>query len=170
VNVHEILRLRKGDEVTVSVIVRTEPINQFSPDDSVSVTVRMSLERLDRVIAALEGQVGNAPSTMHKGFQYPAGIVGPVPSLDQARLLSQILTERRQQDAQWGGTAHDDSNTVADWARFIGRQMNALLDTTRKDVPISMTELGTRNSRFIKIAALCMAALESYGRQGWKEL
>ena len=36
-------------------------------------------------------------------------------------LWADILQERRAQDAQWGGPAHDDEHTEEDWVSFIDK-------------------------------------------------
>ena len=76
--------------------------------------------------------------------------------LDAAAVLSQpiadVLAERARQDAQWGGPSHDDQHDPVDWSHFIEEQAY----WGREQDP---------RRRFIKIAALAVAAIESIDRK-----
>lgn len=63
-----------------------------------------------------------------------------------------IRAERARQDEQWGGPEHDDEHTPWDWARLIECQT----DWGREKDPWC---------RFVKIAALAVAAIESIERK-----
>ncbi len=67
-------------------------------------------------------------------------------------IFEEIKAERKRQDAQWGGADHDDSHSFDDWLRYIQRQSERF----RSD---------HKRARFVKIAALAVAALESIDRR-----
>lgn len=67
-------------------------------------------------------------------------------------VIDEVLAERRRQDEQWGGRHHDDDHIWADWWTFIQRQRRL------------MGVRGSARERFIKIAALAIAAVESHDR------
>lgn len=69
-------------------------------------------------------------------------------------IYKEVEAERQKQDEQWGGPEHDDKHDPRDFVQFILYQ-------------ISLTNLGTAVSwrkRFIKIAALAVAAVERLDR------
>ena len=72
-------------------------------------------------------------------------------------IISEVLAERRRQDEQWGGPAHDDLHDAGDWGAYIRHQLKRL-------VGVNYAESFARE-RFIKIAALGMAAAESLTRK-----
>lgn len=81
----------------------------------------------------------------------------------QIHALRDVLWERAQQDQQHGGPAHDDTHTVEDWLGFMeaqamkvphGRVMNGN----------SVEPRDVCRERFVKIAALAIAAIESHDR------
>ncbi len=39
----------------------------------------------------------------------------------QRRIAREIFAERRRQDRQWGGIAHDDQHSASDWCAFMVR-------------------------------------------------
>lgn len=69
-------------------------------------------------------------------------------------VLNEIVKERENQDAQWGGSSHDDEHSSEDFAFFIELQLlkcqKGKNDQTRE--------------RLIKIAALAVAAIQSIDR------
>lgn len=70
------------------------------------------------------------------------------------RAFADILLERGRQDEQWGGPQHDDTHNEDDWAGFIEYQV-------RK---VNMSD-GPERERFVKIAALAVAAIQSLDRK-----
>lgn len=70
------------------------------------------------------------------------------------KIIEEIKAERAAQDAQWGGPEHDDEHGMDDFAWFISRQLDKC-DYGRG--------AGVRK-RLVKIAALAVAACESYDR------
>jgi hypothetical protein len=67
--------------------------------------------------------------------------------------LGEILDERLRQDSKWGGPSHDDHHTPDDWEQFIYDRIRRL-----------PSEKPFRH-RMIEIAALAIAAVESYDRK-----
>jgi len=77
-------------------------------------------------------------------------------SIDQqTSVFLEVIQERKRQDRQWGGPAHDDTHDVLAWGSYICYQEAKLGGqiTTRE-----------ARDRFIKIAALAVAAVESLDR------
>lgn len=70
-------------------------------------------------------------------------------------LAAEIAAERTRQELQHGGDDNDDNNSYHDWAKFISYQ----LDRGRYEQPSEMRE------RLVKVAALAVAAIESYDRR-----
>lgn len=63
-----------------------------------------------------------------------------------------VSAERNRQDDQWGGPAHDDELDPVDWAALIDDQTYWGMEQDPRQ-------------RFIKIAALAIAAIESLDRK-----
>lgn len=76
-----------------------------------------------------------------------------VRDMSRAIIYEQVDAERAQQDAQWGGGAHDDGHTPAEWATYIHYQMRRF---TFDD--------SDARARLVKVAALAVAAIESLDR------
>lgn len=70
------------------------------------------------------------------------------------KVYDDIRWERADQDKQWGGEAHDDTHGPWDWREYIEKQ---LLLARRGE--------GSQRERFVKIAALAIAAIESIDRR-----
>lgn len=69
-------------------------------------------------------------------------------------IFKKVLEERARQDEEWGGPEHDDQHTPADWLDFIEKQVSKAREQ----------RFGSMRGRFIKIAALAVAALQSMNR------
>lgn len=84
-----------------------------------------------------------------------------------SKIYSEIREERIRQDAQWGGAVHDDDHTAtsdgACWRDFVSRQM-ALAEREHAQADGATAALNVQRSRYIKIAALAVAAVESIDR------
>ena len=83
---------------------------------------------------------------------------------DITRVLEQVSEERARQDAKWGGTAHDDGHDAQDWSQFIGYQNQAIPYEANLAVDREEYDAIVRR-RFIKIAALAVAAVQSIDRK-----
>ena len=69
-------------------------------------------------------------------------------------IFKEIQFERDRQDKQWGGPEHDDRHFIEDWEEFI--------------TDFAGAERGPMNDfrgRMIRVAALAVAAIQSYDRK-----
>jgi hypothetical protein len=66
-----------------------------------------------------------------------------------------VREERARQDAQWGGPAYDDQQSLTDFLMRIADQCEKMASEKPAD----------HRSRIVKIAALAVAALESHDRK-----
>lgn len=79
---------------------------------------------------------------------------------DVARVFEAVLAERAEQDRHWGGAAHDDLHYPHDWLTYIVKQLGRVAELAE--------EFGRRESRrerYIKVMALCLAAMQSEARK-----
>lgn len=77
--------------------------------------------------------------------------------------ISEVLAERKRQDAQWGGPAHDDEHAALEWLSFIDNQTDKAIRETAGWLHESSIAPDVR-VRLVKIAALAVAAIESIDR------
>lgn len=70
-------------------------------------------------------------------------------------ILGEISAERDLQDREWGGPSHDDEHSINDWTSFRGKFHRRAADPIRP---------GYRRESLIKLAALCVAEIESIDR------
>lgn len=82
----------------------------------------------------------------------------------RAQIYGAIQAERDRQDEQWGGPAHDDKHNAGDWMDYITHQVEKFAMGLMSHGKNYYATPDARQ-RFIKIAALCFAALESAGRK-----
>jgi hypothetical protein len=68
-------------------------------------------------------------------------------------IMGDISMERALQDHQWGGQPTDDTRAPADWAQYIHNQLSKMFQ-----------EEGGERDRFVKVAALAVAAIQSIDR------
>lgn len=66
-------------------------------------------------------------------------------------VMLEVETECERQDVKWGGPKHDDQDTLAEWAQHIRTRLDGNKDHFRQHM--------------IEIAALAIAAVESFDRQ-----
>jgi hypothetical protein len=74
-------------------------------------------------------------------------------------LWDEILTERALQDAEHGGPANDDTLTVGDWTALVTQFAGRCYGVAR------LGRMDLYRSRMIQVAAIAVAALESFDRQ-----
>lgn len=85
-------------------------------------------------------------------------------------LVREVFEERARQDEQWGGPAHDDTHTPADWLVYIDKQVDcarndaAAAEHSNKPDAQGVADARMR-ARLVKIAALALAGLASYERK-----
>ncbi len=70
-------------------------------------------------------------------------------------VIHAVVGERVRQDEKWGGPKHDDNHYMEEWHGFIRREMD-IMKTGSGDK--------TTRQRYIRIAALAVAACESLNR------
>lgn len=73
--------------------------------------------------------------------------------------LGDVAVERTRQDGKWGGTAHDDGHTVADFAQLIEDYAGWARTMA------GMASMAKARRRLIQVAALAVAAVESIDRK-----
>jgi hypothetical protein len=71
-------------------------------------------------------------------------------------VYAHIELERQAQDAQWGGSKHDDKHTSREWASFRGKFENR---QQRLDNDGAM-----QRKALVQMAALCVAQIECLDR------
>lgn len=67
-------------------------------------------------------------------------------------MWDEIVAERHRQDVRWGGPDHDDEHYPSDWVSYIKEHADKALN-------------GNYRQRLIEVAALAVAAVESYDRR-----
>jgi len=83
-------------------------------------------------------------------------------------VYKQIKAERRVQDAQWGGPEHDDNHTLSQWLDIIDRHKSRLWHVLVKQQMGYLADQEAHQQsrdRLLKIAAICVAAIEALDRQ-----
>lgn len=92
---------------------------------------------------------------------------GPLDDLSQvhapkemANVLYAVAVEREAQIKQWGGAKADDSNSPGEWVTYIVKQAGYIIMGRESD---------SVEQRFVKIAALAVAAVESLKRRRGRE-
>ncbi len=75
--------------------------------------------------------------------------------------VGDITMERVLQDHQWGGPETDDQRSEAEWSEYIHRQLSKLFQDEGG-------ALAARD-RFVKVAALAIAAIQSIDRKNPQE-
>ena len=94
----------------------------------------------------------------------------PKQPMTRHAIYDAISAERDRQDAQWGGPSHDDEHDPTDWLDFIEYQGEFLADAwdllgNGDFVDEEPQAIQGIRERFIKIAALALAGLESWERK-----
>ena len=77
-------------------------------------------------------------------------------------LWADILQERRAQDVQWGGPAHDDEHERLDWPYFLVKFLQRARASAHVD---DATSHFSYESAMVKLAALAVAAVQSSRRK-----
>lgn len=76
-------------------------------------------------------------------------------------IYEEVELERHRQNKIWGGSEHDDRHDVRDWVAYI---VNYLGKTVDRDAEWGRN-LDTVREYFIRVTALCVAAIESIDRK-----
>lgn len=77
-----------------------------------------------------------------------------------SQALRDVAAERTRQDAKWGGPAHDDGHSTAEFVRLIQDYTAGAL------LMAEMARPDQARRRLVQVAALAVAAAESIGRKG----
>lgn len=78
-----------------------------------------------------------------------------IPTSAQQDIIKRILVERQRQNSIWGGPKHDDARNVFDWYHTITYQFSKVF----------LSKCTTERATYtIHLAAVCIAALEAWGR------
>lgn len=103
--------------------------------------------------------------------QHASYISAPSGGCVEDRTLLDVLDERARQYGKWGGggqedcAEHDDTHSRGDWLRFVQKQVG-LAFVHIDGVDDTDAEHGPRyRARLVKIAALALAAIESFDRR-----
>jgi len=144
-------RLVAGSKAT---IMQTAPLGK-QPHESVIAHEQRIRAIGEDAAQPTCGTYDPAPKSQSHGVLTPNA---PAVSISASAIYTEVALERMAQDAQWGGPEHDDKYASDDFARYITRQLN-------KMVPSSENPLTDPRGRFIKIAALAVAAVESRDRR-----
>ncbi len=76
-------------------------------------------------------------------------------------IFAEIERERLRQDKKWGGPTHDDTKGVRDWVTCITVYLGKAVGRESEwGVDLSFSRIA-----IVKVAALCVAALESFDRK-----
>lgn len=73
----------------------------------------------------------------------------------QSDTMAEVVGERIRQDQKWGGPEHDDEHSEDDWHTFIGERLDNGVNPP----------LEPYRHRMLEIAALAVAAVESFDRK-----
>ena len=102
------------------------------------------------------------------GYEFDEGSQPkPIPDFewDSARkrsgIYAEIERERKHQDEEWGGPGHDDTHRVRDWVTFVVAYLGKAINRNSgwgRDLSFSRIAI-------IKVAALCVAAVEAFDRR-----
>lgn len=78
------------------------------------------------------------------------------PHKNRDLMMDAVISERIRQDAKWGGAVHDDRHIMDDWQRYIRLELFRMMLARGPK---------TTRERYIRIAALAVAAAESLCRE-----
>lgn len=128
-------------------LISTSADRSTTRDEIVGLLKEQELARLQRERAEL----AKAKAAYIAGAFAGSGVSGE----GTDRIIAEIKAERAAQDAQWGGHEHDDQHGIEAFAEFIDGQLTKCAHGRGLD----------SRQRFIKIAALALAAVESHDRK-----
>jgi hypothetical protein len=74
--------------------------------------------------------------------------------MSRESVIEEINRERAYHDAKWGGAAHDDRETTANWQYYLREYSQGEGRGKGRDF----------RTRMVKTAALAIAAIEAYDR------
>jgi hypothetical protein len=90
-------------------------------------------------------------------------------------VYDEIRAERATQDERWGGPAHDDGHSPLDWIRYLAEHLARaggwaaeILDEQHwftAHISGSVDHMPAYRRQLVRVAALAVAAIESYDRR-----
>lgn len=80
--------------------------------------------------------------------------------LSSLQIWDEISKERARQDAIWGGAEHDDKQSPKDWINYTDQYLTEAAISLQADHDESVYR-----RKMIQVAALAVAAVESYDRK-----
>lgn len=90
-----------------------------------------------------------------------AAALAHIDNLDN--VIPDICEERALQDEQWGGPKTDDTRNSAQWVEYIDHQLEYITASVQGQRQLNPGEF---RERMVKVAALAIAAIQSYDRGG----
>lgn len=75
------------------------------------------------------------------------------------KILEEIRKERVRQDEKWGGPEHDDAHDIEEWIEFIQSYASWAKTNYKMNSPDKFRR------RMVQVAALAVAAVESFDRK-----
>lgn len=147
------------EEVRRFHLDRAQPVFEVRAADAEDFLAQLAarLAHLDDLYSALGVKWGEDP------FAAIANLLAGAPLLSHAkqiRVLCEVIEERERQDAEWGGPEHDDRHSPHDFARFVNGKTGRVYGYA--DTEANAVEA---RRRFVQIAALAVAAIESIDRK-----
>jgi len=83
---------------------------------------------------------------------------------NQSKALLNVLYERECQDAKWGEQNHNPYIWLAILGEEVGEANKAILETR-----LDGKEIIKYRDEMVQVAAVALAAIESYDRMKWKK-
>lgn len=81
-------------------------------------------------------------------------------------IFDDIRQERISQDHKWGGQAHDDAHTAAEWVGFITAKLGETVKASFYHGTVFRGDtLPLYRRGLVQVAALAVAAIEAYDRE-----
>jgi hypothetical protein len=121
-------------------------IDAVYPDTPSQPLMQVVCERVTEPEAA---EIMKELIAAHHGYEF---ILGP-----------EIVAERQKQDDQWGGPTHDDSHERFEWVGFMQKFLERAREFGYIDCGVEQAKFYEEN--LIKVAALCVAAVQASRRQ-----
>ena len=79
-------------------------------------------------------------------------------------VIGDVIAERARQDSEWGGPEHDDTHAPLEWVailiKHVGKVADMALAADQRDAALDLIR-----PRFVKMAAICIAAIEAIDRK-----
>jgi hypothetical protein len=80
--------------------------------------------------------------------------------MSMASVLGEVMAERRAQDSEWGGPAHDDAHSEDKWVALLVRHLGLAVNDGGE-----AADLARYRRQMVRVAALAVAAVEALDRR-----